>query len=258
MVTARTVSLRPGRVDELRIAKGMSLEKLSQKSVVCTKTVSSMNEGNNVLVSSVEKIARALNISPSELLERKIESETQKPNSVSNNLTVIFRVDVPFNETDETKFIPTVIEILSKTFPAFSQFLQIESVEKRSVAIAIVGPEEFALAAVNALGDSLLEPLQVKSVILTLPCSPTLLSKTLTLATVEPVDSPLLHLAPFALFANYLAPGFSLIRTLAIAAALKSLIKLANNLGIAKEIEFRRKPSAGTGQLRLGLENPRP
>jgi len=73
---------RKGVIRRLRESKGWSQQALADKAVVSFKTISSMDRGNRAQLSSFGKVAKALGVEPSELMES--DAPETSPNALAS------------------------------------------------------------------------------------------------------------------------------------------------------------------------------
>ena len=97
------------KLENLRIARGWSREQLASKAILSTRTLDSIMAGKSAVLSTLSKLAKALE-TPVETIVDGFESESlQRP--PDRRWTVTISISAPYDAYDETKDLP---EFLTK------------------------------------------------------------------------------------------------------------------------------------------------
>lgn len=97
------------KIEELRIRKGWSLDQLAVRSVLSGRTLNNIVKGESVVISTIAKLAKALDVEPATLLEG-FEPEQPSAEPMLSRLKLIY--STPFDEFDETAELPKVLEAM--------------------------------------------------------------------------------------------------------------------------------------------------
>ena len=80
-------SFKGNRIRLIRKEKGLSQQQLSEKAGVGIDYISNLEtKGSNIKIDTLEKILKALNITPSELFESRISSKNPQLEGLANQL----------------------------------------------------------------------------------------------------------------------------------------------------------------------------
>ena len=90
------------KLESLRIARGMSRQKLASKAIVSPRTLDSIMAGKQAVISTFSKLAKALDAPVESILK-----DYEEPVAPIERLwTVTITVSTPFESFDETKDLP--------------------------------------------------------------------------------------------------------------------------------------------------------
>jgi transcriptional regulator with XRE-family HTH domain len=98
-------------IESLRIARGWSSrQRLAEKAIISLRTIDSIMAGENALLSTFTKIAKAFDVPVESILE-----DYEKPESCKGRVwEITIQIRTPYAEFDETKDLPLLISELMK------------------------------------------------------------------------------------------------------------------------------------------------
>ena len=105
----------------LREAKGWGQQALADRAVVSIKTINSVEQGKPAHLSTFAKIAKALGVEPSEILEGYDPSAHLAGDTIralSKRVEVEIKLSIPFEDFDEAEGLTNLVQMLSTLIKA--------------------------------------------------------------------------------------------------------------------------------------------
>jgi len=97
------------KLESLRIARGMSRQKLADKAIVSPRTLDSIMAGKQAAISTFSKLAKALDAPVESILEGYEDPDAP----IERLWKVTITISTPFDRFDETKDLPVFLSRLS-------------------------------------------------------------------------------------------------------------------------------------------------
>lgn len=121
-------------IERLRINKGWALPTLAERAVVSKRTIDSIMAGNEVVISTLTKLAKALNVPVDSLDVDRAKRAEPPPDGRFFEMTI--RLRVPFDQFDETRDLFRIIDGLGRKFGPRGE-LVVEETMRSSVRVRL-------------------------------------------------------------------------------------------------------------------------
>lgn len=133
------------RIDRLRLKKGWALPDLAAKACVSNRTIDGIMKGNEVVISTLRKVARALEVSPDTLIAGggDIEENPYKGGMFKVAFRIDVRIvdgiplDVKFEDFDETTDLLAFLDKLTKLIAPLAGPVEVVGVSPSSVLVIV-------------------------------------------------------------------------------------------------------------------------
>jgi transcriptional regulator with XRE-family HTH domain len=138
-IQAKSRTVRPDAeaIKRLRLEKGWSVEKLADKAICSIKTVENVEKGSSVYLSTLSKIATALEVEYKTLLPGG-ESPAEPP-AAERRFEVQIKLSVPFGDFDETELVG-LVQMLRRLLKGGD--IDVAGIEEGSVIVTLRLTEE--------------------------------------------------------------------------------------------------------------------
>ncbi len=101
------------KLESLRIARGWSREQFADKAIVSTRTLDSILAGKQAVLSTLSKLAKALDTPVQTIVDGFEQESPQRP--ADRRWTITITISGPYDKYDETKDLPEFLtKILSR------------------------------------------------------------------------------------------------------------------------------------------------
>lgn len=105
------------RIESLRIARGWSRDALAAKAILSIRTLDSIVAGEQGVLSTFRKIAKAFEVPIESILEGYVEQPDPPPSQPKERrYRVTFEIATPYDDFDESKDLPKFFAMLFKRF----------------------------------------------------------------------------------------------------------------------------------------------
>lgn len=158
----RTFKPDVAKIERLRIQKGWALPDLAAKACVSKRTIDSIMLGKEVVISTISRVAKALGVSPDELIAGFDQEPVLPPKG--KRFEVAFRIDVrfqgdeahdlDFEEFDEASDLLAFLEKLTKLIAPLLGGIEVTGVEKSSVTVRVRMTREDVLSVLKLYAES--------------------------------------------------------------------------------------------------------
>ena len=132
-MSQRTFKPDAEKIDKLRVQKGWALPDLARKACVSNRTIDSIMLGNEVVISTLAKVANAFDAPVDSL----IVGYVAEPPVKTKRFTVAFRMAVEYEEFDEAKDLIQFLAALQKLLDPMNDRMDVLDVVHGSVTIEI-------------------------------------------------------------------------------------------------------------------------
>jgi transcriptional regulator with XRE-family HTH domain len=156
----RTVEPDGEAIQRLRIEKGWRVEDLAKRAGCSLKTVENVENGENIYVYTLKRIANALDSEPSELLIGDAPPERMRKKERVWKIT--FEVSTPYDEFDESSDLVTLLQALVSRLGG--KEMEPVGVKEGSTLIEIEMTLEQFLELAEAYADGRLDDLNIESI----------------------------------------------------------------------------------------------
>lgn len=162
MIQTAKPSARKGVIRKLREAKGWSQQTLADEAIVSFKTISSMEQGKRAQLSTFKKVAEALGVTPTDLIEQheQLQAASTPPTSQPDKrVQITLTLSIPFQDFDETEGIDRLSTFLMQVISSKNAML-VTNVTPSSVKLTMLVDEEDAPRLVQAFANHKLDDIQ--------------------------------------------------------------------------------------------------
>lgn len=162
MIQTAKPSARKGVIRKLREAKGWSQQTLADEAIVSFKTISSLEQGKRAQLSTFKKVAEALGVTPTDLIEQEEQlqaANTQPTSQPDKRVQITLTLSIPFQDFDETEGIDRLGAFLMQMISSKNAML-VTNVTPSSVKLTILVDEEDAPRLVQAFAAHKLDDIQ--------------------------------------------------------------------------------------------------
>jgi transcriptional regulator with XRE-family HTH domain len=136
------------RIDQLRVKAGLSWPALAKAAIISSRTLDSIRKGEPADISTLRKIANALETTPDTLIPEYMDHSSSPRGEQHIKVHIRYfdfelTLSIPFQEFDETKDLPRIIQWLMK-----------HNITKEQVIVSSVGPGSTVVSLRVATSDA--------------------------------------------------------------------------------------------------------
>lgn len=157
--SSRTRAVDGQKLTELRLAKGLSVEDLAEKSKVSEKTIRSMQKGARCYINTVRVVAAALGVQCATLLT----GDPPAPPHSSDRIRVVIHLPRNLKEFDQADELRQILESL-QTLLGGDLEMDVQDIESGSIIVTFEMNESGVFSLYSAILDGSIKALGIQRV----------------------------------------------------------------------------------------------